>query len=208
MKHDVTKKRRLLLGLLLGIVCLAGVGHAADWGRIPSDTIRQVPSAPPPSLSGHTRQVPPPVSVGFGFSISSSPQQFPLDYVFDGSGRGWWSGNNLVNLTISRNDPAQALRFRSFILFSNGRQFTLNLPTPGLYSFSSTFERVPVFEEQVVRMACSNFLSNRGPATYQAVITIKGLAVSNTGAENWYTITDGFPIIANLRCLRVIEVAK
>lgn len=191
--------------ILLSIVVVsAGTVRAADWGRMSVDSMRHPSSAP---TTSHTRQ-PHAVNVAPGFSVSSNPQQFLIGYIFDGSGKGWWTGNSLASITVNRNDPDQSLRFRTLLLIIAGIQYSLYLPQPGLSNFTATFERIPVFQEDTIRSACSSVLYNRGVPSYQAVMSIKGLAVSSAGSEQWYTIAEAFPIVTSLQCQRVIEFAK
>lgn len=190
--------------LLSTILMSAGTVRAADWGRMPIDSMRH---SSPPQNTGYTRQSHA-VNVAPGFTVSSSPKQFYIGYLFDGSGKGWWTGNSLASITITRNDTSQQLRFRTLILVTAGNQYTVELPQPGLSSFTVTFDRIPVFLEENIRLACTNILYNRGVPTYQAIISIKGLAVSGAGSEQWYTIAETFPVATSLQCQRVTEYAK
>jgi hypothetical protein len=143
------------------------------------------------------------------YTISYAPQQFYIEYLFENpSGKGWWTGNTHVTISVSRQDSSPSCSKYDALMLVTDQSYNISLPQ--VCSFTSEFTNIPVFREERIRLACGQVLRasiSNATTTWQEKIVIKARYWKSTGGQEWENVAMA-PITANLRCEREVKPHK
>jgi hypothetical protein len=193
----MVKKEQMLFVTVFAASLFFFVSAAAAFETKPTVPVRE------PIKTGLQKQLKSP------YTVSYAPQQFYIEYLFENpSGKGWWRGNTLATITISRQDNSPSCRKYDVIRLMAGQAYVLDLPN--VCSFTKEFKNIPVFNEVSIRATCSQVLPasiNNATTTRQEKVEISARYWKSTGGSEWETVAV-VPITANLRCERELKPHK